>query len=332
MNIDERIWSKPRKKCLNPGSLSYEEFLKYYGPILWRRFDSYISEQTQMHNYKMPVMKVKFYCNNKDDKPQTNMDVKVIKKWVIETVEACDYKVESTDGLKRNKIKIKKKIEKDNPGKIVKEDARRTYDDWTIGYQIEGKCDLISVETEVVAEYTKTIPVVGLEIVKSQDVGCQTDTQPIAIQTIDHPSGDDGFKRKIINVVGKRLKSITETFQKVVRVYMKRCEEYSDKVDWLNQEIDLISKENERNRSAYHSNIKLLTEEVEELRKGLNIEDNLLLDLYKRDLNIYAAYHRRPTAEENYRKTGWYEREDDILDSSDRYNCLNDEIDLDVDY
>jgi hypothetical protein len=300
--------------------INYNEFIRYYGPIIWKKFEKYINEQSGLHDARLPIIKINFYQNNKIHAPHSELPVRVRKKIVIETAERQEYEVRNKFGIKENRKKVVKRLKEENSGKLVVQDAKKSTseDDWTIDYVDKGQFDLISVETEVMCDYSANIPIPGVEIVQTSDAECQT-------------TGvfNGNPNAKVLEAVSKKMKAVTDIYHKSIRCYMNKCREYSDRIDWMGYETEMLFKELEKMSKANESLSALQKKEIESLRKGQGFTDMVLSDMYQRQLEIFATKYTKVVSQKEYKKTDYFHRKNDIF-GDDITECSD--VDLDYDY
>lgn len=318
---EQKIYHRPIfRNDQTPGMINYNEFIRYYGPIIWKKFEKYINDQSGLHDTRLPIIKINFYQNNKVQPPYSELPVKVKKKIIIETAERQEYEVKNKFGIKENRRKVIKKVKEEHRGKLVVQDAKRSTseDDWTIDYIDKGQFDLISVETEVTCDYSMNIPIPGVEVVQTMDIGCQTTGEAIG-----------NTSAKLLKVVSKKMKDVTDIYHKSIRCYMRKCREYSDRIDWMGYETEMLFKELEKMSKANESLSNLQKKENEALRRGQGFTDMTLSDMYQRQLEIFATRYTKVVSQKEYRKTDYYHRTNDIF--GDEITESSD-IDLDYDY
>lgn len=328
--VEHKIFIRPtQRKDLSPGMIGYSDFINYYGPILWKRFERFINDGVVSHDSRLPVMKVKFYHNNKSDQPSEIIPCKTRKKLIIETAERHEYQIQNKFEIKERTKKIIKKIKGKRTDAIIVEDAKKSTseDDWSVEYSKTGQFDLLSIETETMCEFQSELPIIGLEMAESHDAGVQTDN----IHDFKEPPISQDTQYVILELESE-IASL-RTKNKELELSNKENQKGSVIIDQLVYKNEILT--NRSKKMAIANQLLSTTQKkiIDDLRSGLRIEDMVLSEMYQRHLELIATRFDSDVVDKGVRKkiiqVSWESNEDEMVD---KYNDDNFEPDLDYDF
>lgn len=327
--VEHKIFIRPiQRKDLSPGMIGYSDFINYYGPILWKRFEKFINEGVVSHDSRLPVMKVKFYHNNKSDQPSENIHCRTRKKLIVETAERHEYQVQNKFEIKEKTKKVIKKIKGGRTDAIIVEDAKKSTseDDWSVEYSKTGQFDLLSIETETICEFQSELPIIGLEMAESHDANVQTD------DFHDLKENPTPQNTRLIIELESEIASL-RTKNKELELKDGEDQKRSVIIDQLLYKNEVLT--NRSKRMAIANQLLSTTQKkiIDDLKRGLRIEDMVLSEMYQRHLELIATRFDSEVVYGGVKKkivqVSWEPDEDEMID---RYNDDNFEPDLDYDF
>jgi hypothetical protein len=113
-----------KTKVLNSWTINYEEFINYYGPILFEKYEEYLNKRIDtryMNTIKIhPFMKVRFYCKQYDKPPREEIKVNEINI-LEETIDKTIIHPTKTIKTVAKRIKNKGKKNRNTSETIIKE-------------------------------------------------------------------------------------------------------------------------------------------------------------------------------------------------------------------